>query len=64
MFTSLQVINLSQLNALLLSSPTVFADRGILDNCKYALTAVAYTIMQEIKDIAHYFESRKGQEIT
>lgn len=41
MFTSLQVINLSQLNALLLSSPIVFADRGILDNCKYALTAVA-----------------------
>lgn len=41
MFTSFQVINLSQLNALLLSSPIVTADRGILDNCKYALTAVA-----------------------
>lgn len=38
---SLQVINLSQLNALLLSSPIVIADCGILDNWKYALTLVA-----------------------
>lgn len=41
MFTNFQVNNLSQLNALLLSSPIVIADHGILDNCKYALTVVA-----------------------
>lgn len=60
MFASFQVINLSQLNALLLSSRIVIADRSILANCKCELNVVAEIIMQEIKDIAHYFASEKG----
>lgn len=61
MFASFQVINLSQLNALLLSSRIVIADHSILANCKCEFNVVAETIMLETKDVAHYLQVRKGR---